>query len=720
VGDNGHPRENIPDQLAESNELRRQLKETSRQLKEANNIIAAIRDGEIDALLVSENKKDQVYILQGADLVYREIVEEMQEGYVTLGKDGVILFCNRNFARLLRRPLEQVIGSSIYELLPPAEMEFFQRSLAREDIFKREFSLTATDGLQVPVLFSANCCFEKMQFVYVVVTDLTEQKRCEQQFMHRVFEQAGEAIIVCDVAGKIIRVNKVTTELFGADLLQHKIDQTLPLFVETDEKPFLIQRALRKDNISGIEARYSGRDGKNFNFLISAGWLNGMEPGERIGFIVTLADISQQKLAEERTVKLNSELQQLNATLEEEVMARQAAQAAVQREKDLLSSLLNNISDEIWFADRKKHFTFANPAAVREFRLDSESNVVEELASSLEVLRPDGSPRPIEEAPPLRALQGEVIMNQQEIIRTPEKGELRYREVCASPIRDVDGSIIGSVAVVRDITERRQTEEALKVANIKLTEASKAKSGFLSSMSHEFRTPLNVIIGFSEVLQDQLFGQLNEKQTGYVKNIENSGRHLLSLINDILDIGKVEANKIHLELTRVNFAELCTLTVASFNEIAKKQQITLSYAIDSNMDDVLVDADERKIKQILYNLIGNGIKFNRPHGTVAITMRKTSGILHSTVVEIVVEDTGIGIAEEDREKLFLPFSQLAQTINNAPIEGTGLGLALTKHLVELHGGEISVESEFGKGSRFIVLIPIRGGNRHEDDTCCGR
>ena len=140
----------------------------------------------------------------------------------------------------------------------------------------------------------------------------------------------------------------------------------------------------------------------------------------------------------------------------------------------------------------------------------------------------------------------------------------------------------------------------------------------------------------------------------------------------------------------------------------RAEEIALSYAIDSSMDGVLVVADERKIRQILYNLIGNSIKFNRPHGAVAITIRKTGNILHSTVVEIIVEDTGIGIAEEDREKLFLPFSQLSQSGNDAPTEGTGLGLALTKKLVELHGGEISVESEFGKGSRFIVLIPIQG------------
>jgi signal transduction histidine kinase len=261
--------------------------------------------------------------------------------------------------------------------------------------------------------------------------------------------------------------------------------------------------------------------------------------------------------------------------------------------------------------------------------------------------------------------------------------------------------------VVNDITDSKQAECELAAANLRIEETSKAKSIFLANMSHELRTPLNTIIGFSEVLQDKLFGPLNEKQLTFVENILHSGRHLLSLINDILDISKVEAKKMELEVDQINIADICKGTVAAFSEKARKLQVELSCAIDSNMDGVSVVADGRKIKQILYNLVDNGIKFNRPQGSVTITVQKVSNGLKSSRMSIVVEDTGIGINEEDKGKLFLPFSQLAQSYYDRQTEGTGLGLALTKHLVELHGGAITIQSDPGKGCRFTVVLPMK-------------
>jgi PAS domain S-box-containing protein len=271
--------------------------------------------------------------------------------------------------------------------------------------------------------------------------------------------------------------------------------------------------------------------------------------------------------------------------------------------------------------------------------------------------------------------------------------------------QDTDGENV-AFAVASDITESKRIEVELATANRKIEEASKAKSNFLANMSHELRTPLNTIIGFSEVMQDQFFGPLNEKQMTFVSNILNSGRHLLSLINDILDISKVEANKMELMLSHLNIAELCQGTVAAFSEKARNHQVELYYAIDSSMDGVTVVADGRKLKQILYNLVDNGIKFNRPKGSVSITVQKVSDGVKPGAVQIVVKDTGIGIADEDQPKLFLPFSQLTPSYYDKQTEGTGLGLALTKHLVELHGGTLTLRSEFGKGCRFIVFLPI--------------
>jgi PAS domain S-box-containing protein len=285
-------------------------------------------------------------------------------------------------------------------------------------------------------------------------------------------------------------------------------------------------------------------------------------------------------------------------------------------------------------------------------------------------------------------------------------GDQLWVRMMAKVAHNTDGESV-AYAVASDITEAKRIEVELALANRKIEETSQAKSNFLANMSHELRTPLHTIIGFSEVLQDQLFGPLNEKQAPFVTNILNSGRHLLSLINDILDISKVEARKMELSLSSVNLEELCQGIVAAFAVKAGERQVELSYAVDSSMEGEPIVADARKLKQILFNLVDNGIKFNRPKGSVTIMVQKVSDGIKPAAVQIVVEDTGIGIADQDQPKLFLPFSQLTQSYYDKQTEGTGLGLALSKHLVELHGGALMLRSESGKGSRFTVLLPIR-------------
>ena len=238
-------------------------------------------------------------------------------------------------------------------------------------------------------------------------------------------------------------------------------------------------------------------------------------------------------------------------------------------------------------------------------------------------------------------------------------------------------------------------------------------------MSHELRTPLNSVIGFSEVLKDELFGQLNTKQHEYVGNILTSGRHLLNLINDILDLSKVEAGKLVLELSMVKFREVIAGTLTMFQEKALKHNLRLGLEIPADCDIELI-ADERKLKQIMFNLLSNAVKFTPDGGSVRVTAQRVSlsGILTAGLyiqgekqleegdfIEVSVEDSGIGIKREDMPKLFKEFSQLDSPYTKE-YEGTGLGLALTKRLVELHGGQVGVESEIDKGSRFFFAIPL--------------
>jgi signal transduction histidine kinase len=227
--------------------------------------------------------------------------------------------------------------------------------------------------------------------------------------------------------------------------------------------------------------------------------------------------------------------------------------------------------------------------------------------------------------------------------------------------------------------------------------ANRHKSEFLANMSHELRTPLNAIIGFSEVLQEKLFGELNEKQAEYTDDILTSGRHLLSLINEILDLSKVEAGRMELETASFDLPLAIDNARTFVRERATKHGITVDIDVDERLGDYI--GDERKIKQILLNLLSNAVKFTPEGGRIEITARQVDGS-----VEISVSDTGIGIAPEDQPRIFEEFRQVGSD-NAKKIEGTGLGLTLAKKFVELHGGRIWVESEPGKGSTFSFTLP---------------
>jgi len=251
---------------------------------------------------------------------------------------------------------------------------------------------------------------------------------------------------------------------------------------------------------------------------------------------------------------------------------------------------------------------------------------------------------------------------------------------------------------IEDITERKQVENALHTAKQAVEAASRAKSEFLANMSHELRTPLNSIIGFSEVLHDQTFGPLNPKQTRYVDNVLTAGQHLLSLINDILDLSKVEAGKMTVE------AKLCVVRPMLDNALIMVKERALKRGLMLSIEapaDLTVSADERMFKQILFNLLSNAVKFTEPGGRITVTAERAGDDLCVSVV-----DTGIGIKPDDQARLFTEFEQLDSGYDRIH-QGTGLGLALTRKFVELHGGRIWVESEGeGKGSTFRFTLPL--------------
>ncbi len=226
--------------------------------------------------------------------------------------------------------------------------------------------------------------------------------------------------------------------------------------------------------------------------------------------------------------------------------------------------------------------------------------------------------------------------------------------------------------------------------------ASRHKSEFLANMSHELRTPLNAIIGFSQVLRDGMFGEVNEKQSEYLDDIITSGNHLLSLINDVLDLSKVEAGQVELEMAPFSLQDALERGLVVVRERASGEGVNVTLAADADAN--MVEGDERRIQQVIFNLLSNAVKFTPSGGDVDVTTARVNG-----EVWISVTDTGPGIAPEDHERLFDEFQQADAGIEQR--EGTGLGLSLSKRLVELHGGHIWVESELGKGSTFTFTLP---------------
>jgi two-component system, NtrC family, sensor kinase len=299
--------------------------------------------------------------------------------------------------------------------------------------------------------------------------------------------------------------------------------------------------------------------------------------------------------------------------------------------------------------------------------------------------------------------------------------ESGVRAVLAVPMIHQD-RLIGCLGVTRNrpgnfpsetiqMLQTFATQSALAIQNARLFReiedkshqlevASQHKSEFLANMSHELRTPLNAIIGFSEVLTDRMFGDLNEKQEEYLKDIYASGTHLLSLINDILDLSKIEAGRMELELTDFDLPTAIENALTLVRERAGRRSIALHTNIDHRLGQI--QADERKVRQVVLNLLSNAIKFTPEGGRIEVGAVSKGG-----VVEVSVSDTGIGIASEDQEKVFEEFQQVGTAAKK--VEGTGLGLTLCRKFIELHGGRIWVRSQVGVGSTFTFMIPVRCG-----------
>ncbi len=270
-------------------------------------------------------------------------------------------------------------------------------------------------------------------------------------------------------------------------------------------------------------------------------------------------------------------------------------------------------------------------------------------------------------------------------------------------IRDEKGKVTHYLGYIINITDRKRIELDLEKAKKDAETANKAKSDFLANMSHELRTPLNAITGFSEILKDGMIGDMPERQRDLIQDIYDSSDHLLSLINDILDLSKIESGNMKLEISEVNLPELIEISHLFIKNKLLSGTLKLTMEIEESIG--VISADKRLLKQVLINLLSNAAKFTPEGGHIRVVAEKVkdnSG--NENMIEIFIEDTGIGIKQEDLGKIFEPFKQV-ESVATKKYQGTGLGLSICKDIVEMHGGRIWVESEWEKGSKFIFTLP---------------
>jgi PAS domain S-box-containing protein len=409
---------------------------------------------------------------------------------------------------------------------------------------------------------------------------------------------------------------------------------------------------------------------------------------------------------ENRVQERTLELETINSQLKLEIAERKNAERHLLKSKIRFQQAVDNSPNPIYSVDGKGIIRTWNNACEHHFQYGQEI-----IGQRYSVLFADSKGcSQIDKQ--IASVFRKQILKDIELIYTCQDGTQRYTVSRLYPVFDDEGDVERCVFANTDITDRKQTEKTLKRAMIEAEAASRAKSQFLANMSHELRTPLNHIIGFTELVLDKRFGDLNKTQEEYLEDVRNSSNHLLSLINDILDLSKIEAGKIEYDPTEVPIRDMLTSSLVMIKEKALNHGIKTTTEFNGIPE--FIQADERKLKQIMYNLLSNAVKFTPDGGEVSVTAKRynvnstdnssTTGNSNGGIL-INISDTGIGLKSEDLNRIFNPFEQVENSISRK-FQGTGLGLSLTKKLVELHGGKIWAESEGeGKGTSFIFMIP---------------
>jgi PAS domain S-box-containing protein len=576
---------------------------------------------------------------------------------------GVVYIIHRvedvtEFVRLKQQTLEQEkLAEKLRTHAGKMEAEIFQRAGEVQEANRR--------------LAAAN---------QALLRELSERKRTQealtksQKWLSTTLGSIGDAVIATDMNGAISFMNSVAESLTGwtqAEATGTPMDLVFDIVNKETRRPVEnpVKKVFREGKIVGLADHtiLRSKSGNEFDIEDSAAPIL-TDRGETIGVVLVFRDITDKKLAEEQT----------------------------KRQKDLLQLILASVADGVVVADTTGKFLLFNSAAEQFIGIGAIEASPDQWSQQYGTFRPDRvTAFPSNELPLVRAICGESSDAVEVFIRNANVPEGRLLSVTGRPLKGEDGSLKGGVVVLHDISERKRAEEFMLRAKEEAERTSKFKDQFLSTMSHELRTPLNAVLGFSDLLADERYGPLNDKQRRYIEHIHTGGKHLLTLISDILDLSKIEAGRMELAIGNLSVEGAFSEVLSVMQPLADKKSHALSAKADPGL---AVRADATRFKQVLMNLIGNAIKFTPEGGRIEVAGWPDAG-----KVRIDVKDNGPGIPDEEKTRIFEAFYRLRDS--GMKSEGTGLGLAITQRLVELHGGELSLNSQVGQGSCFCFSLP---------------
>lgn len=478
----------------------------------------------------------------------------------------------------------------------------------------------------------------------------------KEEIYRALFEQSNDAIFITK-GERILEVNPKGCKLLGYDRAHLEKISLLSLFTEESLPGFQNALNVTLENRSAFETKIKRSD--NSVLDVEASFLAMRD--QRKTLLIIVRDITLRKESER----------------------------LVQKEREILSALLEKSLCGILLIEASSHkIVDVNPIAIKTIGRSKEEivgNICHQFICPTEIGKC-----------PISDLGLNVDKSEKKIINAQKEVIQILKSVVPVTIEDKDYFVECFI----DLSERKRTEENLLQAKLEAEAASRTKSEFLTNMSHELRTPLNSIIGFSDILLEKVFGDLNGKQLKYVNNISVSGKHLLELINDILDLSKVEAGKMELNYSEFSIGSVFDEVKSTISPLAQVKSLEMDFNLDLDIGDI--QADRSRFIQILYNLVSNAVKFTPEGGKVSVYCKKSGNRALFSVT-----DTGIGISSEDQKYLFEPFKQIDSGMNRQ-YGGTGLGLALVKQFVDLHKGRVWFTSVQGKGSSFIFELPVNG------------